>query len=84
MNEVRVRYRGHLAALTGITEETMQAANVESLLRIIRERHGREAEKAARAMLVALNGESILLLKRYKTALKEGDVVSFFPLCAGG
>jgi molybdopterin converting factor small subunit len=57
---------------------------VEGLLRLIRKQYGREAEKAARAMLIALNGESILLLKRYRTALKTGDKVCFFPLCAGG
>ena len=90
MNTIRVKYRARLAALAGVAEETLEsgpqgpAANVEDVLRFIRERHGREAEKEARTMLIALNGESILLLKRYKTALKEGDVVSFFPLCAGG
>ena len=84
MCKVRVKYRGHLAALTGIAEETLEAADVGGVLRSIREHHGREAEKAARSMLIALNGESILLLRRYKTALNEGDVLSFFPLCAGG
>jgi len=81
---VTVKYRGHLSALTGIAEDVYEEKNVESVLRTLRRRHGKEAEKAARAMLIALNGESILLLKRYKTALKEGDVISFFPLCAGG
>jgi molybdopterin synthase sulfur carrier subunit len=84
MEKVLVKYRGHLAALTGIAEETFEAADVEDVLRAIRKVHGPEAEKAARAMLIALNGESILLLKRFKTAVKEGDVISFFPLCAGG
>jgi len=84
MNKVQVKYRGHLAALTGLSEETVEAGNVQDVLLSIRRRHGRDAEKSARAMLIALNGESILLLKRYKTVLKEGDVLSFFPLCAGG
>ena len=84
MNKVIVKYRGPLAGLIGIAEETLEAGDVEGALRSLRERHGRKAEKAARTMLIALNGESILLLKGYKTALKEGDVLSFFPLCAGG
>ena len=84
MNKIEVKYRGHLSALTGIAEETFEGRNVEDILKSLRERHGREAEKAARAMIIALNGENILLLNRYKTVLKEGDVISFFPLCAGG
>ena len=81
---IKVKYRGHLAALTGTVEETLEAANVEAALRCIRERHGREAEKTARTMLIALNGENILFIKSYKTLLSNGDVLSFFPLCAGG
>jgi len=84
MNRVCLKYRGPLAALTGLCEENAQVRDVEGALRFIRERHGRKAEKTARAMLIALNGESILLLKLYKTAVSEGDVVSFFPLSAGG
>ena len=84
MNKVQVKYRGHLEALIGIAGESMEAVNVEGILRSLRELHGREAEKTARSMLIALNGESILLLKRYKTTLKDGDTVSFFPICAGG
>ena len=84
MSKVLVKYRGHLASLTSMAEETLEADTVESLLISIRLNHGRKIEKAARAMLIAVNGESILLLKRYKTALNEGDVVSFFPLSSGG
>ena len=84
MNKVTVKYRAHLSALTKTTEEVIEAVDVKSVLRILRQRHGKEAEKAAKAMIIALNGENILLLKRYKTVLKEGDVLSFFPLCAGG
>jgi molybdopterin converting factor small subunit len=84
MSMIKVKYRGNLAALTGKAEETLEALDVESLLKTIGKLHGRDAEKAARTMLIALNGESILLLKRYKTALNEGDAVNFFPLCAGG
>jgi len=84
MSKVLVKYRSHLAALAGIAEEFMEAVDVEGILCLVRERHGREAEKTARTMLIAVNGESILLLKRYKTVLKDGDTLSFFPICAGG
>ena len=84
MSKVQVNYRGHLAALTGVPEESFQAVDVGAVLKILRERHGKDAEKAARSMLIAVNGESILLLKRYKTVLSDGDKVSFFPICAGG
>ena len=84
MKKVTVRYRGRLASLAGTGEEIMEAADVEGLLKAISERHGREAEKTARTMIIALNGENILLLRHYKTPLKDGDVLSFFPLCAGG
>ena len=84
MSKVCLKYRGHLAALTGLSEENVEVRDVEDALRCIRERHGRGAEKAARTMLIAVNGESILLLKRYKTVLENEDALSFFPLCAGG
>ena len=84
MSKVTVKYRGRLASFTGLPEESFDAANVEAVLKLLRERHGREAEKEGRTMLITINGESILLLKRYKTVLKDGDVLSFFPLCAGG
>ena len=84
MSKVTVKYRGRLASFTGLPEEAFDAADVEAVLKLLRELHGREAEKEGRTMLITINGESILLLKRYKTVLKDGDVVSFFPLCAGG
>jgi molybdopterin synthase sulfur carrier subunit len=84
MNEVNVKYRSTLVPLTGTAEEKIDARDVDGVLKEIGKRHSREAEKAARAMLIALNGENILLLKRYKTVLSAGDTVSFFPLCAGG
>jgi molybdopterin synthase sulfur carrier subunit len=84
MSKVKAKYRGYLTTLTGAAEEDFDEKNVDGLLISIGKRHGRDAEKAARAMIIALNGENILLLKKYKTALKEGDSLSFFPLCAGG
>jgi len=81
---VRVKYRGHLASLTGAAEETFDAKDVENLLKSLGKRYNWEVEKTARAMLITLNGENILLLRRYKTILAEGDTICFFPICAGG
>jgi len=84
MSEVNVKYRSVLAKLTGMAEEKMEARDVDGVLKEIKTRHGREAEKIARAMLITLNEESILLQKRFKTVLSAGDTISFFPLGAGG
>ena len=35
-------------------------------------------------MLIVVNGESIQLRRGYKTALVEGDRLSFLPICGGG
>ena len=84
MKGITVKYRGQLSTVIGKTEENMEAGSVEAVLKTLRKRYGRKAEKAARIMLIAVNGESILLLKQFKTILKEGDVLNFFPLSAGG
>ena len=84
MSRITAKYRGHLAALAGVAEEKLEAPDVKGLLQIIEKGHGKEAGKAAKTMLITLNGESILLLKQFKTLLKDVDVMSFFPLCAGG
>jgi molybdopterin synthase sulfur carrier subunit len=81
---VTLKYRGQLAAETRVSEEAAQASSVKDALVHIRTAHGAAAEKTAKTMLIAVNGESILQRKLYKTALKDGDTVSFFPICAGG
>jgi molybdopterin converting factor small subunit len=35
-------------------------------------------------MLIAVNGERILHLRHFGTALRDGDVVAFLPICGGG
>ena len=82
---VNVKYRSqHLAELAGAAREEMEAATVKDVLRNIKARCGAEAEKSAKSMLIAVNGESILHLRHYQTALREGDEVSFLPICGGG
>ena len=84
MSRVVVKYRGHLVSLTGVKEESFDAADIKGLLNSLKSRYSREAEKAARSMLITVNGESIHLLRHYKTTLQGGDVIGFFPICAGG
>jgi len=82
--QITVKYRAHLAALTKTEKETIEAVNVKDVMRHIKTRFGAEAEKHARAMLVVVNGQSILQLRHFKTSLKDGDEVSFLPICCGG
>ena len=81
---ITVKYRLNLAALTKIADETIEAATVKDVLRHIKGHFGAEAEKGAKTMLIVVNGQSILQLAHFKTALKDGDEVSFLPICGGG
>ena len=81
---ITVKYRAHLAKLTETTAEQIEATTVKDVLRHIKTRFGAEAGKHAKAMLVVVNGESILQLSHFKTALADGDEVSFLPICGGG
>ena len=82
--QVTVRYRAHLAALTKTASEQIDAATVKDILRHIKTSFSAEAEKRAKSMLIAVNGESILQHARFNTVLEDGDEVSFLPLCGGG
>ena len=82
--KVTVKYRSHLADLTGTACETVEAKTVRCVLRHLKSRFGSDAEKQARAMLVAVNGESIIRLSLFRTELCDGDEVSFLPICGGG
>ena len=81
---IKVRYRAQLAALTGIAGEDTEAASVKELLRGIGGRFGAEAKKLAKSMLITVNGESILHLGHFSAPLRDGDEVSFLPICGGG
>jgi molybdopterin converting factor small subunit len=84
MSMVKVKYRGELQSVTGLKEETVEAPCVKDVLDCIKTRHGGAALKAAKSMLIVINGESILLRQRYRTLLKDGDELSFLPICGGG
>ena len=82
--QVNVKYRSHLAELTKTAMESLEVATVKDVLRHIKTQFGAEAEKEAKTMLVVVNGHSVLHLSHFKTALKDGDEVSFLPICGGG
>ena len=82
--KINVRYRARLAELTKISEELLDAATVQDVIKHIKKSFGAEAAKTARAMIIAVNGQSILQLKVFKTVLQDSDEVSFLPICGGG
>jgi len=82
--QIDIRYRSYLAKLTETERETIEASNIKDVLRHIKKNFGSDAEKLAKTMLIVVNGQTILQLSHFKTVLKEGDEVSFLPVCAGG
>jgi MoaD family protein len=82
--QVTVKYRGYLTSLTKIAAEQIDAKTVKDTLSHIKMNFGKEAEKNAKAMIIAVNGESILHRMLLKTPLQDGDEVSFLPICGGG
>lgn len=84
MSKVTVKYRGELRELTLCDGEELQANTVSHVLSHIGKTWGKKAQKEAKRMVIAVNGKSILLLDNEKTALNDGDTVSFLPICGGG
>ena len=82
--QIKIKYRAQLAVIVKKDNELMKAANIKDVLRHIKKEYGSEAEKLAKSMLIVVNRQSILLLKHFKTILKEGDEVCFLPICGGG
>ena len=81
---ITVIYRGSLAENTGTRTEQLEAEKVQDVLRHVKKAYGATVYKQAKAMLIAVNGVSILQMKVFATTLADGDAVSFFPLAAGG
>ena len=81
---VKVVYRGALPELIGTGEERVEAATVAEVMAHIKRKYPTEAYREAKRMLIVINGESIQLRQGYRTALSEGDRLSFLPICGGG
>ncbi|MDR2035466.1 MAG: MoaD/ThiS family protein [Coriobacteriales bacterium] len=84
MAQITATYKADLAEGIGAKSEGFDAATVGDVLGQIKARHGKDTCKLARTMLITLNGLSIQKERRFATRLKDGDVVGFFPLAAGG
>ena len=82
--EVEVTYRGALPELLGRSSETVEARTVSDIMAHIKSLYSKEAYREAKRMLIVINGESIQLRQGYRTALSEGDRLSFLPICGGG
>jgi len=81
---ITIKYRAYLASLTKTESEKTEALTVKEVLGYIKKQYGSEAGKLAKTMLIVVNGQSILQLKHFKTILKDGDEISFLPICGGG
>lgn len=84
MAEVTVTYKSDLAELVGTSLEHYDAKTIKDVLHQIKARHGKEAYKLAKTLLITVNGLSIQMKHHFSTRLDEGDTVGFFPLAAGG
>ena len=82
--KVEVTYRGALPELLGRSSETVEARTVSDIMAHIKSLYSKEAYREAKRMLIVINGESIQLRQGDRTALSEGDRLSFLPICGGG
>ena len=76
---VKLCYRAALEELTGRREEYIEARAVSEALSHIKRRYYRAADREARRMLIAVNGESIQLRGGFAAPLRDGDTLSFLP-----
>lgn len=84
MARITTSYTSGLVPLTGTNAERYEAATIKDLLGQIKARHGKEAYKKARTMLITINKLSIQKEQHFSTRLTDGDEVGFFTLAAGG
>ena len=84
MEKISITYRGPLRDMTGRDGDETNASNIKDVLKFIKSAYGAEAHAAAKKMLIAVNGKSVLLLDNLSTRLSSGDTVSFLPIAGGG
>ena len=84
MAHITTTYKPELAELIGSRTEEYEASTIKEVLKQMKERHGKEVYKDAKARLITINEKSIQALGYLKAPLKDGDVVGFYPLAAGG
>jgi len=84
MAKITVHYRSPLKELTGTDKESLDATVVKDVLKHIKTKYGADTQKQAKSMLIAIDGDSILLHKGFATQLQPGETVQFLPICGGG
>lgn len=84
MAHITATYKSDLAERIGVRTESYDAGTVKEVVEQIKARHGKDAYKHAKSLLITVNGLSIQKKRYFSTPLAEGDVVGFYSLAAGG
>ena len=79
-----IRYYAPIRGIVKKESEPTEANTVAEVISYIRSAYGKQARKAAKSSLIVVNDVSIGLMNGKKTALNDGDVIGFLPLCGGG
>ena len=79
-----IRYYAPIRGIVQKETEETELGSVKDVLNYIRNAYGKEAYTAAKSALIVVNDVSIGLYHGVKTALNDGDIVGFLPVCGGG
>lgn len=79
-----VNYYGMVRRLIPVKTEQLDAANINELLGLIKQRHGDGAAAEIKRSFILVNGKNIALIKGYKTSIKVTDVIQIMTITGGG